>query len=76
MLEEQKNGLNILQNLGWISVLLALGVYPPFLMANAISIGVVLRRDYQEKRQGKYMIISGIISGSVGILMGAFLRLG
>ncbi|MBA2173749.1 hypothetical protein H0266_02440 [Halobacillus locisalis] len=74
-MEEQKNGLNILQNLGWISVLLAIGVYPPILMANAISIGVVLRRDYQEKRQGKYMIFSGVTTGTIGLIMGVYFNL-
>lgn len=66
----KKNGGSILSSIGWLSVaFLAINLMPPFLMFFPICIGIVLRRDYQEQKQGLAMIILGVISALVGFLI-------
>lgn len=73
MEDEQKSGKGILLTVGWLSVfLLTFNLMPPMLLFFPICIGVVIRRDYQENKQGSAMIILGIISGIVGWLLGIF----
>ena len=74
-MEAKKNGDGILSSIGWISVvLLAINLMPPLLMFFPICIGIVLRRDYQEQKQGLAMIISGVISAIVGFLLGMYIN--
>ncbi|MBN8203181.1 hypothetical protein JI665_22145 [Bacillus sp. NTK034] len=73
MKDEQKNGKAILLTIGWLSVvLLFFNLIPPMLLFFPISIGVVIRRDYQGDKQGSAMIVLGLISGLVGWLLGMF----
>ena len=76
-MEAKKNGDGILSSIGWISVvLLAINLMPPLLMFFPICIGIVLRRDYQERKQeGLAMIISGVISAIIGFLLGMYINL-
>lgn len=56
----EKNGGSILSSIGWLSVaFLAINLMPPLLMFFPIRIGIVLRGDYQEQKQGLAMIILG-----------------
>ena len=75
-MEAKKNGDGILSSIGWISVvLLAINSMPPLLMFFPICIGIVLRRDYQERKQeGLAMIISGVISAIIGFLLGMYIN--
>ena len=76
-METKKNGGSILSSIGWICVaLLTLLLMPPYFMFLPICIGVVLRRDYQERKQeGLAMIISGIIGTIIGVLLGIYVNL-
>lgn len=75
-METKKNGSGILSSIGWLSVaFLAINLMPPFLMFFPICIGIVLRRDYLEQKQGLAMIISGVISAIVGILLTMYVQL-
>ena len=48
---------------------------PPLFMFFPICIGIVLRRDYQEHKQGLAMIILGIISAIIGLLLAMYVHL-
>ena len=76
-MEEKKNGGSILSSIGWLSVVfLAITFMPPFLMFIPICIGIVLRRDYPERRQeGLAMIILGVISAIAGFLLAMYVHL-
>jgi len=76
-METKKNGGSILSSIGWISVaFLTLLLMPPYLMFLPICIGVVLRRDYQERKQeGLAMILSGVIGTIIGFLLGVYINL-
>ena len=76
-MEAKKNGGSILSSIGWLSVVfLTFNLIPPFLMFFPICIGVVLRRDYQERKQeGLAMIIVGFISAIIGFLLGLYINL-
>ncbi|MCP3032864.1 hypothetical protein LF817_16175 [Halobacillus sp. A1] len=69
-IEKEKNGKVILLTIGWLSALLALGFFPVFLGAVAISMGVVLKRDYDVGKQGTGLIVAGIIGMIVGTAIG------
>ena len=59
-METKKNSSSILITISWICVaLLTFNVIPPTLMFVPICIGIVLRRDYQENKQGLALIHSG-----------------
>ncbi|RWZ54571.1 hypothetical protein EQV77_14410 [Halobacillus fulvus] len=68
---KEKNGKAILLTIGWLSAILAFGFFPVFLGAIAISMGVVLRRDYDVDKQGSGLIVVGIIGIIVGTVIGA-----
>lgn len=73
MEKEQKSGKRILLTIGWLTVsLLMFNLMPPVFLFIPISIGVVLKRDYQGGKLGSAMIILGITSGIVGWLLGMF----
>ena len=76
-MEAKKNGGSILSSIGWLSVVfLTFNLIPPFLMFFPICIGVVLRRDYQERKQeGLAMILSGVIGTIIGFLLGVYINL-
>ncbi|WP_062514653.1 hypothetical protein [Halobacillus sp. KGW1] len=69
-IEKEKNGQAILLTIGWLSAVLALGFLPVFLGPVAISMGVVLRRDYDVGKQGNVLIGAGIIGISAGMVIG------
>ena len=73
-METKKNSSSILITISWICVaLLTVNVIPPTLMFVPICIGIVLRRDYQENKQGLALIYSGVIGGIIGWLLGIYL---
>ena len=75
-MEAKKNGGSILSSIGWLSVaFLTFNLIPPFLMFFPICIGVVLRRDYQEHKQGLAMVILGVISAITGFLLAMYINL-
>ncbi|TGB05422.1 hypothetical protein E4663_01140 [Halobacillus salinus] len=69
-MEKEKDGKVILLTIGWLSAVLAFGFFPFFLGAVAISMGVVLRRDYDVDKQGTSLILVGIIGIVLGTLIG------
>ncbi|WP_281657678.1 hypothetical protein [Halobacillus sp. Cin3] len=71
VIEKEKDGKVILLTIGWLSAILAFGFFPFFLGAVAISMGVVLRRDYDVGKQGTGLIVIGIIGIVVGTVIGA-----
>ncbi|PFG03493.1 hypothetical protein [Bacillus sp. es.034] len=70
---KEKNGTNILIFVGWLSTLLA--VISPSILAgvNAFCIGLVLKRDYGEKRYGMVFMILGVVSAIFGYGIGPLL---
>ena len=75
-MEAKKNGGSLLISIGWLSVVfLTFNLMPPFLMFFPICIGVVLRRDYQEHKQGSAMILLGVIGSITGLLLGMYVHL-
>ena len=75
-MEAKKNGGSILSSIGWLSVaFLTFNLMPPFLMFFPICIGIVLRRDYQEHKQGLAMIILGVVGAITGLLLGMYVYL-
>ena len=76
-MEAKKNGGFILSSIGWLSVaFLAITFMPPFLMFIPICIGIVLRRDYEERKQeGLAMIILGVLSALAGFLLAVYVSL-
>lgn len=70
---KEKNGTNILIFIGWVSTLLAF-ISPSILAGvNAICIGLVLKRDYGEKRYGMVFMILGVVSAIFGYALGPLL---
>ena len=76
-MEAKKNGSFILSSIGWLSVVfLFITLMPPMLMFIPICIGIVLRRDYEERKQeGLAMIILGIIGAILGLLLAVYVQL-
>ena len=75
-MEAKKNGGSILSSIGWMSVaFLFITLMPPLFMFIPICIGIVLRRDYQEQKQGLAIIILGVISALVGFLLAMYVNL-
>lgn len=73
MENEQKSGKTILVTTGWISVVLLIcNLMAPLLMFIPICIGVVLKRDYQAENQGLAIMVSGIVGGIFGWVLGMF----
>lgn len=73
LVNEQKNGKTILVTLGWLSVvLLTFNLMAPLLMFIPICIGVVLRRDYEADTQGLALIVSGVVGGCLGWVIGMY----
>lgn len=74
MVNAEKSGKRILVTLGWLSVvLLTCNLMAPLLMFIPICIGIVLRRDYEADSQGLALIVSGIVSGILGWMIGMYL---
>jgi len=76
-METKKNGGAILSSIGWLSVaFLFITLMSTMLMFIPICIGIVLRRDYEERKQeGLAMIILGIIGAIVGFLLAMYVQL-
>ena len=76
-MEAKKNGSFILSSIGWLSVVfLFITLMSPMLMFIPICIGIVLRRDYEERKQeGLAMIILGIIGAILGFLLAMYVHL-
>ena len=76
-MEAKKNGGFILSSIGWLSVVfLFINLMSPMLMFIPICIGIVLRRDYEERKQeGLAMIILGIIGAILGFLLAVYVQL-
>ena len=76
-MEAKKNGSFILSSIGWLSVVfLFITLMSPMLMFIPICIGIVLRRDYEERKQeGLAMIILGIIGAILGLLLAVYVQL-
>ncbi|MFI8577638.1 hypothetical protein ACIGEL_18150 [Rossellomorea aquimaris] len=70
---KDKKGTNILIFVGWLSVIFAV-VTPSILLGLiAFCMGLVLKKDYEEKRYGIVFMILGIMSGISGYAIGPLL---
>ncbi|MGG1629716.1 hypothetical protein [Rossellomorea sp. NRS-1567] len=70
---KDKKGTNILIFVGWLSVIFAV-VTPSILLGFiAFCMGLVLKKDYEEKRYGIVFMILGIMSGISGYAIGPLL---
>lgn len=70
---KDKKGSNILIFVGWLSVIFAV-VTPSILLGLiAFCMGLVLKKDYEEKRYGIVFMILGIMSGISGYVIGPLL---
>lgn len=70
---KEKQGKNILVGVGWLSVILAV-VTPSILLGIiAVCMGLVLRKDYEERKHGMVLIVMGIMSGFFAPVLGVIL---
>jgi FtsH-binding integral membrane protein len=70
---KDKKGTNILIFVGWLSVIFAV-VTPSILLGLiAFCMGLVLKKEYEEKRYGIVFMILGIMSGISGYVIGPLL---
>ncbi|MDT9025816.1 hypothetical protein [Rossellomorea yichunensis] len=70
---KDKKGTNILIFVGWLSVIFAV-VTPSILLGLiAFCMGLVLKKEYEEKRYGIVFMILGIMSGISGYAIGPLL---
>jgi FtsH-binding integral membrane protein len=70
---KDKKGTNILIFVGWLSVIFAV-VTPSILLGLiAFCMGLVLKKDYEEKQYGIVFMILGIMSGISGYVIGPLL---
>jgi cytochrome bd-type quinol oxidase subunit 1 len=67
---KEKKAKKLLLIVGWLSVVVAFFSGSIILGLVAASIGAVLRMDYEEKRQGRHLLVMGIISGLSGPVLG------
>ncbi|MCA1060190.1 hypothetical protein LCL96_14725 [Rossellomorea aquimaris] len=70
---EEKKSNNILIFAGWISILLA--VISPSILVGVIvfCVGLVLKRDYGEKRYGMFFMVLSVVSVILGFGLGPLL---
>ncbi|PFA62818.1 hypothetical protein CN378_17390 [Bacillus sp. AFS015802] len=67
---KEKKSANILIFVGWLSILLA--VISPSFLAGVIAfcVGIVLKRNYEEKRYGIVFMVLGVMSVVFGYALG------
>ncbi|EDL66672.1 hypothetical protein BSG1_04930 [Bacillus sp. SG-1] len=70
--QENNKGKTLLLVAGWLSVVLAFFEGSLILSIIAVCIGIVLRKDYHDRKKGLYLIIFGIVMGLSGPLLGWF----
>lgn len=69
----EKKSTSILIFVGWLSILLAVITPSIFLGVIALCMGVVLKRDYDEKRYGMVFMVLGVMSALFGYALGPLL---
>lgn len=69
----EKKSTSILIFVGWLSILLAVITPSILLGVIALCMGVVLKRDYDEKRYGMVFMVLGVMSALFGYALGPLL---
>lgn len=74
-MEKEKDGKQILLTISWIAAFLPYLFSPIAFGPFAFFLGMVLRRDYDVSKQGKIIMILGVVNTVGGIIFANWLRL-
>lgn len=74
-MEKEKDGKQILLTISWIAAFLPYIFSPIAFGPFAFFLGIVLRRDYDVSKQGKIIMVLGVVNTVGGIIFANWLRL-